>query len=68
MKEERHIYMFTSAGWQHLGTGKVVNTGGISLDAADIQALKELQLQAEDEKEASSDQPPVTKKEKRSSS
>lgn len=50
MKEERHIYMFTPAGWQHLGTGKVVNTGGISLDAADIQALKELQLQAEDEK------------------
>ena len=50
MKEERHVYMFTPAGWQHLGTGKVVKTGGISLDAADIQALKELQLQAEDEK------------------
>ena len=50
MKEDRHIYMFTPAGWQHLGTGKVVNTGGISLDAADIQVLKELQLQAENEK------------------
>ena len=40
----RNIYMLTSAGWQHFGTGRVVQSGGISLDAADIQALKQLHL------------------------
>lgn len=61
MKEERHIYMLTPAGWQHLGTGKVVEPGGIPLDTEDVQRLKELYLQAEDEKEASSDQLPEKK-------
>ena len=50
-KEDRNIYMFTPAGWQHLGTGKIVKTGGIPLDAKDVQALKELYLEEEDEKE-----------------
>ncbi|RKU21048.1 hypothetical protein C6499_22780 [Candidatus Poribacteria bacterium] len=50
-KEDRNIYMFTPAGWQHLGTGKVVESGGIPLDAEDVQALKELYLEEEDEKE-----------------
>ena len=48
MKEDRHIYMFTAAGWQHLGTGKIVQPGGIPLDTEDVQGLKELYLQAED--------------------
>jgi len=63
MKEDRHIYMFTPAGWQHLETGKVVESGGIPLDAEDVQRLKELYL----EEEVSSDQSPVTREEKRSS-
>ena len=66
MKEDRHIYMFTSAGWQHLGTGKVVESGGIPLDAADVQALKEMYLEEEDKKEVSSDQLTVPREEKRS--
>jgi len=61
MKEERHIYMFTPAGWQHLETGEVVESGGIPLDAEDVQRLKELYLEAEDEKEVSSDQSPEKK-------
>ncbi|MYA71065.1 hypothetical protein F4009_05495 [Candidatus Poribacteria bacterium] len=63
MKEDRHIYMFTPAGWQHLETGKVVESGGIPLDAEDVQRLKELYL----EEEVNSDQSPVTREEKRSS-
>ena len=63
MKKDRHIYMFTPAGWEHLGTGKVVESGGIPLDAEDVQRLKELYL----EEEVNSDQPPVTREEKRSS-
>lgn len=63
MKEERNIYMLTPAGWQHLGTGKVVEAGGIPLDAEDVQRLKELYL----ETEVSSDQLPVAREEKRSS-
>lgn len=66
MKEDRNIYMLTPAGWQHLGTGKIVESGGIPLDAEDVQALKELHLQEEDEKEVSSDRSPVTREEKRS--
>ena len=63
MKEDRHIYMLTPAGWQHLGTGKVVEPGGIPLDAEDVQRLKELYL----EEEVNSDPSPVTREEKRSS-
>lgn len=62
MKEDRNIYMLTSAGWQHLGTGRVVESGGISLSTEDVQGLKELHL----EKEVNSDQLPVTREEKRS--
>ena len=61
MKEERHIYMLTPTGWQHLGTGKVVESGGIPLDAEDVQRLKELYLEEKDEKESSSDQLPEKK-------
>ena len=61
MKEERHIYMFTPAGWQHLGIGKVVEPGGIPLNAEDVQRLKELYLQEEDAKEVSGDQLPEKK-------
>lgn len=50
MEKDRNVYMLTPDGWQHLGTGKVVQSGGISLDAADIQGLKELHLQRENEK------------------
>lgn len=67
MKEERNIYMLTPAGWEHLGTGKVVESGGIPLDAEDVQRLKELYLEAEDEKEVSSNQLPVAREKKRSS-
>lgn len=63
MKEERNIYMLTPAGWQHLETGKVVESGGIPLDAEDVQRLKELYL----EEEVDSDPSPVTREEKRSS-
>lgn len=45
-KEDRHIYMFTSAGWKHLETGEVVEQSGIPLDTTDIQALKALYIQA----------------------
>ena len=62
MKEERNIYLLTPAGWQHLPTNRVVASGGIRLDAADIQALKALHL----EKEVNRDQLPVTREEKRS--
>ena len=48
-KEDRNIYRFTPAGWQHLETDEVVKSGGVPLDAADIQALKALYLQEEDE-------------------
>ena len=65
MKEDRNIYMFTPAGWQHLGTGKVVESGGIPLDAEDVQRLKELYIQDEDEGEVTSDESPVPKEEKR---
>ena len=51
MKEERNIYIFTYDGWKHLETGEIANTGGIPLDTADIQALKALYIQDEDEKE-----------------
>lgn len=63
MKEDRNIYIFTPAGWQHLGTGAVVESGGIPLDAEDVQRLKELYL----EEEVNSDESPVTREEKRSS-
>ena len=67
MKEDRNIYMLTPAGWQHLGTGKIVKPGGIPLDAEDVQALKALCLQEEHEKEVSSDPSPVAREKKRSS-
>lgn len=51
MKEERNIYIFTDDGWKHLETDEVVPRGGIPLDTADVQALKELYIQAEDQKE-----------------
>ena len=47
--EDRNIYIFTPAGWQHLETDEIVQHGGIPLDTADIQALKEQYLQDEDE-------------------
>jgi len=61
MKEERNIYIFTPAGWQHLETGEVVEPGGIPLDAEDVQRLKALYLEEEDKKEVSSDQLPEKK-------
>lgn len=48
-KEDRNIYIFTPAGWQHLETGEVVQSGGIPLDTEDVQALKELYIEEEDE-------------------
>ena len=51
MENKRNIYMLTSEGWQHLETGRVVESGGILLDAADIQRLKELHLESEKEGE-----------------
>ena len=51
MKEERNTYIFTTAGWKHLETDEVVQSGGIPLDAADIKALKELHLQEDNGKE-----------------
>ena len=45
---DRHIYIFTDDGWKHLETGEVVQRGGIPLDAADVQALKELYIQDAD--------------------
>lgn len=50
-KEDRNIYIFTPAGWQHLETDEVVQRGGIPLDAADIKALKALYIKDEDEKD-----------------
>ena len=50
-EEERNIYMFTYDGWKHLETDEVVQRRGIPLDAADIQALKELYIEDEDEDE-----------------
>ena len=51
--EDRNIYIFTNAGWQHLETGEIVESGGIPLDTEDVQALKALYLEDEDaEKEA----------------
>ena len=48
--EDRNIYIFTNAGWKHLETGEIVESGGIRLDTEDVQALKELYIQDEDEK------------------
>ena len=63
MKEEdRNVYIFTPAGWQHLETGEVVQHGGIPLDTADIQALKAQYLEDEDEKGVASLQLPVDSK------
>ena len=42
--KDKNIYLWTPAGWQHLETGEMVKPGGIRLEAADIQALKELQI------------------------
>ena len=60
--EDRNIYIFTNAGWQHLETGEIVASGGIRLDTEDVQALKELYLEDEDEKEVTSGQLPVDSK------
>ena len=49
-EEERNIYIFTPAGWKHLETGETVQSGGIRLDTEDVQALKALYLEDEDEK------------------
>ena len=46
-KEQRNIYILTSAGWLHLPTNRVVSSGGIRLDTADIQELKALHLERE---------------------
>ena len=62
--EDRNVYIFTYAGWKHLGTGKVVERerGGLPLDTEDVQALKELYIQDEDEKGDTSSQLPVDSK------
>ena len=62
MQEERNIYMLTSEGWQHLGTGRVVESGGIPIDAADIQGLKEFHLEREKKKEKSRNAKPKNKR------
>ena len=49
-KEAQNIYIFTYEGWKHLETGEVVQSGGMPLDEADLQALKELYIQEADEK------------------
>lgn len=49
-EEDRNIYIFTPDGWKHLGTNKVVQRRGIPLDTEDIEALKELYLEEDDEK------------------
>lgn len=49
--EDRNIYIFTPAGWKHLETDEIVQHGGIPLDTEDIQALKALYLEDEDENE-----------------
>lgn len=49
--EERNIYIFTYDGWKHLETDEIVQSGGIPLDTADVQALKELYIQEENENE-----------------
>ena len=51
MKEERNIYIFTTAGWKHLETDEVVQSGGIPLDTADVKALKALYLEEDDQDE-----------------
>ena len=61
-EEERNIYIFTYDGWKHLETGETVQSGGIPLDTEDVQALKELYIQDEDEKGVTSLQLPVDSK------
>ena len=50
-KEDRNIYIFTPAGWQHLETGETVESGGIRLEKSDIEELKALHLEREKQKE-----------------
>ena len=56
MKEERNIYIFTYDGWKHLETGEVAQRRGIPLDTADVQALKSLYIEDEDENEKKEEQ------------
>ena len=60
--EDRNVYIFTNAGWKHLETGETVQSGGLPLDTEDVQALKELYIQDEDEKGVTSGQFPVDSK------
>lgn len=60
--EDRNVYIFTYAGWKHLETDEVVQSGGLPLDTEDVQALKELYIQDEDEKGDTSSQLPVDSK------
>jgi len=50
-KEDRNIYIFTPAGWKHLETDEIVQSGGIRLDTEDVQALKALYIEDEVEDE-----------------